>query len=389
MILPTSINYNITIPSQTNFKIKKKIIATNTQLYTVMNYDKHMLCKTDVSNGLYRSLIFSYPQNLVLSFSPPKTVDFTDFIKKYPNVTDNIIINQCIEGVMIQLFFDYRSQCWEIATKGNVGGKYYISGKKTDTSPPTFYEMFLDSLCVTTLSGSFFDSLQKDMAYTFILQHPKNIIILPGEQRQKLYLIAVYKMLLENLIEYIPSSIYENWSEFQNINNIVVFPRRYNVLKYSDLIDIHCKDRGFVITNIETGERAVLESEFYNQLKTIQSITPHVQYQYLCLRRINKVTDYLSIYPFFAKQFYKIREHYEEFLSNVYRSYMNFYVYKNTKQVLEKYWKHVKKIHHTIYLPNIKTAIVSRKTIHEYFNKMEPNQLLYILNGDNREPTQL
>jgi len=387
MISQTGINYNITIPIQTNYKIKHKIIATTNQLYTVINYDKHVLCNTDVSNGLYRSIIFSYPQSLVLSFSPPKTVELTEFMKKYPTITNNIIINEYIEGVMIQLFFDYRSNSWEIATKCNVGGKYYISGKKTDTTS-TFYEMFLDALCVTSLKDGFFDSLQKDMSYTFILQHPKNVIVLPVE-RPCVFLIAVYKMFFENRVEYIPSIIYEGWNEFKCLNNRIEFPKHLNnITEYSDLIDSSQSKRGFVFTNIETGERAVLELSFYIQLKTIQSIKPNVQYQYLCLKRINKVAEYLAIFPGFTKQFNIIREHYEEFMSNVYHSYMNFYVYKNTKQVLEKYRIHIKNIHHTIYLPNINTDIVSRKTVRDYFDKMEPSQLLYILNGDNREPVK-
>ena len=379
------VKYNVNQPIQN--KIKQKLVATERQLYTIMNYDKHMLCFNDTKNGLFRSVIFSYPQNQVLSFTPPKTMDFIDFMKNYPTITDNIIINENIEGIMIQLFFDDRTNNWEIATKGNIGGKYYISGKTTDTTL-TFYEMFLEALCVTSLSGSFFDGLQKDMSYTFILQHPKNVIVLPVE-RPRLVLISVYKMNFENLVEYIPSTIYDGWSEFKNINNLIEFPKQYNIAEYSELIDYPNIKCGFVITNIETGERAVLESSFYNQLKTIQSIKPHVQYQYLCLRRINKVADYLIVYPFFTKQFHKIREHYEEFMSNVYRSYMNFYVYKNTKQVLEKYRQHIYKIHHTIYLPNITTYIVSRKTVQDYFNKMEPSQLLYILSEDNREPVNI
>ena len=101
---------------------------------------------------MYRSVIFSYPEKKILSFTPVKSIPSSTFMQKYPTIKDNIFINEYIEGVMIQLFYDFRVNCWTIATKGNIGCKYGFYNKNQNVcqnphqNQNTFYNMFLDAL---------------------------------------------------------------------------------------------------------------------------------------------------------------------------------------------------------------------------------------------------
>lgn len=369
---------------------------SSTQLYSILNYDKTLLCYDDIQHGIYRSVIFAFPENSVLGFSPPKSMVLCQFMQKYPIIDNNIIVNEMKSGLMVNLFFDYRIQQWEIATKGSIGGNYYFRKKNESFSKTqlTFYRMLLDALRATPDQElndvAIVNMLPKNYSYTFILQHPENTIVIPVEI-PALYLIAVYKTIPSlNCVEYIPATEYENWSVFQNVRGIIEFPKQYNhITEYNETNESNESNesnvRGVVFTNIQTGEHAVIESSKYIQLMKSIRIIPNLQYQYLCLRRICNIVDYLVHFPQYKKPFYKIRDNYEEFISNTYRSYMNYYVHQNTKCVDDRYYTHIVKIHKTIYLPLLKskeTTFINRKIVAQYFDKMEPRELLYLLNRD-------
>jgi hypothetical protein len=57
-----------------------------------------------------------------------------------------------------------------------------------------------------------------------------------------------------------------------------------------------------------------------------------------------------------------------------------------------KYFTHIYKIHHEIYLPSIsnkkineKVQKIYRKTVLKYFDNMDPRELLFILSSDKRD----
>lgn len=151
--------HNIIIePFETGFStriVKSKRIDTTLSKYMLYHYDKTILSVLDKVNNKYRSVIFAYPENNLLCFSPSKSIGFSDFINKYPKIEKNIVISQKIEGVSIQLFYDYRIKSWEISTKTNIGGNYWFFAKTNNieynsNKCSTFYDMFLDALSEET-----------------------------------------------------------------------------------------------------------------------------------------------------------------------------------------------------------------------------------------------
>jgi hypothetical protein len=388
-------------------RVNKRIYSSRNNIkYVFMNYDKNYLCFDDVKSRIYRSLIYSFPENELICFSPPKTIPINLFIKMYPDITSNsITVTESIEGVMINLFYDKRINKWEIATRNAIGGNYWFYGNQEETpnssSNSTFYDMFLDVF--QTSPGQelndivFLEELPKWASYTFILQHPNNNISTPIE-RPRLYLVAVYCINKERS-EYIPCQLYENWGIFQNTNNIIEFPKKYDPPIYSDLFELSntdgCKvNSGFIIKNEYTGEMTKVISTEYEILKKLNRTEPLFQYQYFCLNRIGKVFDYLVIYPSHKKIFYEIGYTYENFINIIYQYYIGKYICKKKMVIPDKYSTHIYKIHHEIYLPMIMNRYncnpkrkykITRKIVSSYFNKMEPRELMFILNWDRRE----
>ena len=109
--------------------------------YKIIKYNKKALPKTMYSTcGLIRSVVVN-ASNKVVSFSPPKCISYEEFFEKNPIYNENIIVEELVEGTMIQLFWDSYECKWEIATKSSIGGH------NTNTfSKKTFRDMFFDAL---------------------------------------------------------------------------------------------------------------------------------------------------------------------------------------------------------------------------------------------------
>ena len=62
-----------------NNKITKSFRKSDNSMYGFLNYDKDYLSKNDLQTGLFRSVIFSYPERKVLSFCPAKSISYQYF----------------------------------------------------------------------------------------------------------------------------------------------------------------------------------------------------------------------------------------------------------------------------------------------------------------------
>uniref|UniRef100_A0A6C0JMV1 Uncharacterized protein n=1 Tax=viral metagenome TaxID=1070528 RepID=A0A6C0JMV1_9ZZZZ len=384
-------------------KIKKKFIRGLYSDYYLLQYEKLGLCFNDYKNMLYRSAIFSYPEKEVLSFTPMKSVSLSVFMEENPVLSEHIWVNEYAEGIMIQLFYDNRVNKWIMGTKGGVGGNYgyghgFNGSNVSKGSNDTFYDMFLDALHANrdeTLNQLLLlELLPKDFSYTFILQNP-NITNVTNVHH--LYLVSVYHIdSLKNQVEFVPQVFYEKWPVFANISGIIEFPKSHHFSNYNDLKEsMHGQGlESLIITNMRNGHHCRIKSESYELERKSKLIPALTQYQYLCMRRIDKVNDFLKYIPGKKKAFYTVQADFENLISEVHQYYCDHYIFKRANQYSKdksKYFTHIYKIHHTIYLPSLKNernrvdAIqrkrkIYKKTVRHYFESMEPRELLFILN---------
>ena len=367
--------------------------------YTILNYDPTNLL-FDKKEGLYRSVILSEPEGDLLSFSHPRSDLLQKFQEKYPilNTTD-FCINEIVEGTMVQLFWDSRINCWEIATKGAVGCDYWFYRTKypesmngfIDRSSPaisqkTFKEMFIDIF--QTFDS--FSHFPKDHCYQFIIQHPENHIVLNVKEHAA-FLVGVYQLSgnIQSDIQVLPilPTEYENWDIFKTIP--VQFPRRFYENSYEELIETHFslqsdyKMVGCMILHLGSGERTSIENPVYKEVRDLRGNHPNLQYQYLCLKRINKITDFLRYFPQYKKLFFRFYKQYCDFLSGVHQSYLTYYIQKRGIKISKKYFPLIYRIHHEVYLPSLKNGekiIMRLSEIAKYIEKVEPSELIYYLN---------
>lgn len=134
--------------------------------YALVRYTKPML---NPDLGVYRSVIFK--GTTLVGFSPPRST---------ASAAWDHVGTEFIEGTMVNAFYD---NGWKICTKSVIGAdSAFIRGA------PTFEQMFYEA----DAAGSM-HNLDPTLAYSFVLQHPKNRIVYPVEH-PKLWLIAAYRI---------------------------------------------------------------------------------------------------------------------------------------------------------------------------------------------------
>jgi hypothetical protein len=362
---------------------------TNDCEYRVITYDKDLLCCDLIdSYGLCRSVIFNI-DNTVVVFSPPKSVSTDVFINKYHETKAWLIkAEEFVEGTMINVFFDPSSLQWEISTRNTVGAtsKFY----KSSTSK-TFREMFFEAATVCNLD---IYKLNKDLCYSFVMQHPNNRIVISFKE-PRLFLVSVY--LINNSLNNV--KVYcldiDDYKPFFNeMETTVQFPAAYEFDKYSDLIDKYASMNtsydivGVVIHNRITGERTKIRNPVYEQVRNLRGNQPKLQYQYLCLRQEGKVKDFLIYYPENKKEFSAFRDQLHLYTNALYTNYVSCYIKKEKSlmEYSEQYRTHMFNIHqHYMTELREKKLYINNTFVQKYVNEIHPSLLMYNLNFNMRK----
>lgn len=365
--------------------------TSNNSTYKIVRYDKNFLSFDLVSSyGLCRSVIINSINNVV-AFSPPKSISAELFIQKYPECTNGIYAQEFIEGTMINVFWDDSiglTGAWEIATRNTVGAtsKFYKGGNSK-----TFRDMFLEAANINNLV---LDSLDKTKCYSFVLQHPENRIVVSFKNPQ-LYLVAVYQ--IKNIVDRISVDIFDaqEFKDFFNsVNSTIMFPKIYQFEKYTDLIEKYASMNtaydivGVILFNTFTGERSKIRNPVYEQVRNLRGNQPKLQYQYLCLRKEGKVSDFLKFYPENKKEFSSFRDSVHLFTNTLYTNYISCYIKKEKqlKEFSDQYRTHMYNIHQ-IFLNELreKKQFITNTVVIKYVNDMHPSLLMYCLNFHMRK----
>lgn len=349
-----------------NKNVNSSLICIDNLQYYTFTYDKDMLCYNDEETRLYRMVIYSYPEQKLLSYFPPKSLEYNQFKQYHNNITSNITISEYINGDMINLIYDDRCERWSIFSQSNITNivdrfKKAIFINENDYTPILEY-------------------LPKNNTYTFKL---KNNYMKNNSDIDKFYLISVYE-IENNMLKYIPYTEYENWSILRNIEGIIHFPKKYDIACYEELVYIHDIDDidGYLLTDINTGCTTKVLNADTTIRQVISKINPYYAYEYLCLRRIDKLWEYNRIYRKTKSIRDRIHYEYEKIITILHQYYMNKYVLKKNDFIPIKYRHHVHLLHTKIYIPSLQKGNkekVTRSAVKEYLNRLNPAELLYFL----------
>jgi hypothetical protein len=364
--------------------------TSNKQKYSVIRYMKEYLCLDMIPTyGLCRSVILNSTNNVV-GFAPPKSIPSDSFIKMYPDKSEHLVAQEFIEGTMINAFWDPSvglTGSWEISTRNTVGA---TSSFFKGSNQKTFRTMFLEAMTAINLS---LDSLNKDLCYSFVLQHPDNRIVVPFKNPD-LYLVAVYHI---KIVDGNWTALSYPMSDLKNYNwgpAAIKFPQEYTWNTYTELIEKYASMNtsysvmGVVVYNNLTGERMKIRNPVYEQVRSLRGNQPKLQYQYLSLRKEGKVADFLKFYPENKKEFSSFRDQVHLFTSTLFANYIACYVKKEKplKEFSDQYRTHMFNIH-KIFMDDLreKKMFVTNTTVINYVNNLHPSLLMYCLNFQMRK----
>lgn len=366
------------IVHETNLLKVKSVVSHNSKIqYNIVSYNKDMLIADAISTyGKYRSVIIN-ENGAVVGFAPPKSVVADTFMATHQVVNENIVAEEFVEGTMLNVFFN--AGVWEVATKQTIGANVRFYTNNIDT----FYSMFLDAMQNIGLT---FDMLDKKNSYSFVLQHPKNRIVVPF-QNATLYLIAVYQI---TFVEETNTYDIVNVGVSPELALCVKTPAIYDGWKtYEDLIQHYASINtpyeclGVMMRDRLTGERAKIRNPVYERVRRLRGNQPKLMYHYLCLRKEGKVGEFLNYFPEHKHAFALYRNQIHIFTQNIFQYYIQCYM-KKTCPLIDfppQYRPHMFNLHRT-YIDTLKEKQqhITKAFVIAYVNDLHPSQQMYWLN---------
>jgi hypothetical protein len=317
----------------------------------------------------------------VVGFAPPKSIPSDTFMAAHPIGAgandENMVAEEFVEGTMLNVFFN--AGVWEVATKQTIGANVRFYTNNVDT----FYSMFLDAMQTTGLT---LDMLDKKNSYSFVLQHPKNRIVVPF-QNATLYLVAVYQITFveeTNMYDIVDVGIPDA------LTSCVKTPAKYHGWgTYEDLIQQYASINtpyeclGFMLRDQATGERAKIRNPVYERVRRLRGNQPKLMYHYLCLRKEGNVGEFLNYFPEHKSAFASYRTQMHIFTQNIFQCYIQCYM-KKTKPLIEfppQYRPHMFNLHKT-YVETLKEQHqhITKAFVIAYVNSLHPSQQMYWLN---------
>ena len=385
---------------KTNYSDRKKCTSLDDveNGYCIVRYDKSLIDMKNIDNastlGNMRSVIFSKEGKLVC-YSPPKSIQLNDFQTGDYYSSCRPILEEYVEGTMINMFWDSYSQSWEFATKNTIGCKkafHYIDFLQSEPNLQpykTFEDMFLEAYYYSNIHYINFD---KTKCYSFVLQHPENRIV-SYISEPRIYLISSYKIEGNNVflddMSHIKQQVIELVNE-KHFPSVLRFP-----IKYENTIDVEefrnhpdYNVMGIVIKNQTTGYYAKIRNNTYMNIKEMIGNSPSLFSRFVSLYKRMKLNEYVSLFPEHHNYFY----YYQTFLSNYINAlesyYHHIYILKND---INKYFTREKKQHVNMvyHLKNLHKKYLGernncgpdykRVNVTEYVNNIDEANLYYAL----------
>lgn len=380
---------------------KKRVRSKAGKTYQIIRYDKDLLSyDLYLKLGFFRSLVLDLDDKKVVAMAPPKSLRLDDSNFKQIDFKD-LQIQQFVEGTMINMFWDNKKDDWEITTRSSVGGnvKFY-----QDKDNLTFKEMFEEAVIFCDVKEDF-NKLDKDLMYSFVLQHPSNRIVTPFKD-PALYLIEVYKFTSDD--DKLKITSYnvqanepcEKEKEIFDIlikNNKVNVPKIYNEFEsIDDCIALYREgsmsydDVGVVFKHLKSNARSKYRNPIYEEVRQLKGNYPKKQYRYLALRKSGKMREYLRIFNEDKEDFYKYRKMCHNFTHRLFNFYVSCYMRKNKEL---KYFPFEYRTHmialHKLYIYKLKPYddYIRRHHVVDYFNLLHPSQQMFALNFNMRKAT--
>ena len=300
-----------------------------------------------------RGAVINTTTNRVICIPPQKAEETNNLQKIIDEYSEEYSYEPLLDGTMINMF--HHNDEWMIATRSNIGAKNSWDGKES------FHKMFLE------VNGSnWFEELNKNYCYSFILHHVNNRNVSPIEINA-IFLVENYE-IIEGKIER------KELQEITNINNI--FKLSKEMLKgYQS--ELFFSIKGFTIKGKD--ERMNWINPTFEYVKGLKMNYNDKYLNYISLKQKRLLTEYLMYFPEDQYLFNEYREEFNSIKLKLYERYVSRFIRKEieTKDIEYSLKPLVYELHK--YYQNTGEKI-NIKIVSDYLHSLDGKKMLFINN---------
>ena len=358
----------------------------NDKLYS----DKLTLFKIDKCT---RSTVYT-PEGNIVGFSPLSSdKTFDRFFLENECLKSNVIIQEYIEGTMINMF--HHNGEWIITTKGNIGANNKFFKDNTRKSK-SFKEMFSEVMESNSITYDIFDT---NYSYSFVMKHVDNRIINPI-LKNELYLINCYNTqknisFPQHVFMVFPKEHFRSLFE-HNIKFPLIIVQQdddvssQNHFNKSKLIELFASPitsydiMGINLLDCDSGNRMKFRNPNYEELKKLRGNQAKMEYHFIELRKQNKIGEFLDFFPEYKQEFNMYEAKIMDYGDELYKNYKSCYLFKKAplKEFSAKYRNCMYKIHEKYQNDKIKTTF---DIVMNYLDTLPEPVLMAAINYDYRQ----
>jgi hypothetical protein len=284
------------------------------------------------------------------------------FKEGQPTDTENYVIQEYLDGTMINVFFNKK---WYISTRSRIGALCRWHTKKT------FRHMFLD---IVTGNNGNFDILDETKSYTFVMIHQDNRIV-KKYNKDEIVLVSVYS---------------KNTKEWENPDN------EYNKLKdeydpwftlapevAEETINLSnnnvSKVAGYTYINKNNlADRFKLLHPKYPEIKTLSGESHVPIFNYIENRRNGKIPEYLRYFPENRRIYNRFKHRIHDFTQLLYDTYG--VVFKEKRCTLKEVPFSMKPLLYEIHGLYLDTkSPTGFSNVMEYINNLPTARMVFVL----------
>ena len=366
-----------------------KTSQTSQTQYYLINYDKKIM-----RNGInteknknesdkrcvkhFRSVVLNEDYK-VIGFSPPMC-ETKDVVLDVDNIQ---FAEEFVEGTMVNVFYNSANdvQDWVFSTKNTISPVEKPTGK-------CFRSMFLEACTNANLN---FDDLPKEYCYSFVMQHPDNVIVAPVKNTA-LYIVAIY--LVKNGDDLTVATAYEmersilRWGSFSKVSH----PARLGMKKgqgdFDKIVKTYASPDSLyyypgVMFRTFAGERFKLRNPNYEMVKNAKGLGARCEIVYLHLKQMNYLRKHFERCPEDEVTFFDFQSNLYNYTSSLHKNYLDCYIYKkmSLKDFPIKYRNNMYKLHNDylhVLKPEGKRVTLSH--VVQFVNNLSVPSQIYFLN---------
>jgi len=363
---------------------QKHIKVCQNNGFTLLKYDKDQLTEDNTASlGRIRSVILQ--DDDLVSFAPIKSMPKSQYMNLGPG---SHVVEEFIDGTMINCFYDKRRRQWEYATRSVVGADTQFFDESDMGWSLSFKKMFRDTFSNSQLR---WDMFNREYCYSFVLQHPRNRIVVPV-QRPTLWLIEVYDLsnrrvrLVDTSAECFRELLNHVRTPYVHMVFETATPEDYEAAfgTFIDELEKRPQDHrkmGFVVRSGLV--RYKFRYPAYEYVKRLRGNNSKLQYQYYSLRKTGTVKEFLKYFPEYRWRFAQFRDVLHEFTNHLWNNYMLCFVHHQLQfnRFPAHFRRHMFALH-DIYLQELlpRKWHIDQRIVIDYVNSRHPSDLLHTIN---------